>query len=127
MRYILIAQKKWPTIFSWAMAICAKRRLPSDGNDALAHDARRIRFGNLSEATTMRGLAGNQRLNAHVLFLFMNFLNECVSIRTNILVQSKEFIFFKIRIPSQGSIANSSATQSYAHDADRAQGQRWIG
>jgi hypothetical protein len=46
----------------------------------------------LSEATTMRGLAGNQRLNAHVLFLFMNFLNECVSIRTKNLLRSTEFI-----------------------------------
>jgi hypothetical protein len=70
------------------------RTLPSDGNNALAHDARCIRFGDLSEATTMHGLAGNLRLNAHVLFLFMNFLNECTSIRTKILVQSKEFICF---------------------------------
>ena len=70
------------------------RILPSDGNDALAHDARRIRFGDLSEATTMHGLAGNLRLNAHVFFLFVDLLNECASIRTKNLMRSIEFICF---------------------------------
>jgi hypothetical protein len=86
----LAAQKNGPR-FARGPRHCAERTLPSDGNDALAHDARRIRFGDLSEATTISCLAGNMQMNAHVLFLFMNFLNECASIRTVILVQSKEF------------------------------------
>jgi hypothetical protein len=67
------------------------RILPSDGNDALAHDARRIRFGDLSEATTMRCFAGDQLLNAHVHFLFVDFQDECASIRTKNLMRRKEF------------------------------------
>jgi hypothetical protein len=54
------------------MAARALRTLPSDGNNALAHDASCIRFGDMSEATTMHGLAGNRLLNAHFLFLFVN-------------------------------------------------------
>jgi hypothetical protein len=49
------------------------RTLPSDGNDALAHDARPIHFRELSEATTMSCFAGNLQLVAHVCFLFREF------------------------------------------------------
>jgi hypothetical protein len=72
----------------------AMRAMPSDGNDALAHDARRIRCEDVSDATTMRYFVGNLRLNAHIHFLFVNFLSECASTRTKNLMRSKEFNCF---------------------------------
>jgi len=69
------------------------RALPSDRIDALAHDARRIRFGVLNEATTTSCLADYLLLNAHVLFLFVNLQNECFTSH-KILAQSKESICF---------------------------------
>jgi hypothetical protein len=70
------------------------RTLPSDGNDALAHDARPIHFRELSEATTMSCFAGNLQLVAHVCFFFVNFLDGCASIRiTHMETWHEEFDF----------------------------------
>jgi hypothetical protein len=73
------------------MAIRALRTLPSDGNDAPAHDAGRILFGELDRTTTARCFAGKLQFNAHVLFLFVNSLDECASMRAKDLMRGKEF------------------------------------
>jgi hypothetical protein len=103
------------------------RTLPLNGNDALAHDARRIRFGDLRESTTVFSVAGNLQWVAHFLFLFVNCKMNALYFAQNSGAKQRIHLFFKIRISSQSCLANSSATQSYAHGADRAQGQRWIG
>jgi hypothetical protein len=56
---------------------CAERILPSDGNDALAHDARRIRFGRLGRATTARRLGGNLKVCAHECLFFIELQDDC--------------------------------------------------
>jgi hypothetical protein len=87
----------------------AQHTLPSDGYDALAHDARRIHCGDLSDATTTSYLVGNLLLNTHVIFLFVIYLDECTSICANNLMRSKGFNYF-----SRFSIPDKSAWRALA-------------
>jgi hypothetical protein len=82
--------------------------LPSNGNDALAHDARCIRFGDLSEATTGFRFVGNLQLNAHISFPFLEFsgLTRFDSLERSDAKQ-RIHAFFKIRFPSRCSRAST--------------------
>ena len=121
-RSILIAQKNGPRTDRGPWH-CAMRILPSDGNDALAHDARRIRFGDLSEATTMRCFAGDQLLNAHVHFLFVDFQDECASIRTKNRCEAKNSIIVQDSYSQPKPPDEHNPRQSAMHTARLA---HWI-